>query len=113
MHGWYRENKGGDMKVYCKNCKWYKSKNEYYNDRCKYRIKIKQETFNCITGVKRKYIIYKYPIEIARLIGKDKCGWGCCITSINDIDSFTVLNKKNKCKYYKRKWWKFWIKEGI
>ena len=21
----------------------------------------------------------------------------------------SILNKNNKCKYYKRKWWKFWL----
>ena len=31
--------------------------------------------------------------------------------TINDLIQCLEYNKHNDCKYYKRKWWKFWVKE--
>jgi len=31
----------------------------------------------------------------------------------NDLIQCFQYNSDNDCKYYKRKWWKFWVKEGI
>ena len=45
--------------------------------------KFPQKIFDELTGL---YII-EYPID------------------------FTKSNKNNDCKYYKKNWWKFWIKE--
>ena len=74
-----------DKKVYCRNCKWYQDK----------VIK----NINLFTS---------------------EVGWFCfhpknCKDSFSSPNSITIkypgeLNKNNKCKYYKRKWWIFWIR---
>lgn len=77
------------MKVYCKNC-----------------------TYCDVRGVSVMPLPYKKNIIWYRcfkltVIFRDAIGY----LRIKDIVDCNVQNKDNNCKHYKRKWWKFWIKE--
>ena len=70
------------MKVYCGNCKYYRSVDDAcggYSD-CKYK-----------TGKGSNYL-HRYN------------------KTIGDPET---QNKNNNCEYYRRPWWKFWIKEKV
>ena len=68
------------MKVYCNNCKYIWDGSEYY---CEDRC--------------------HHPTNMERV---DKpTHWYMC-----SIKSLEILNESNNCEWYKRKWWKFWIK---
>ena len=71
-------------KIYCKNCKWYHPREFMDRSICDEFCKIVEKPhINKITG--NKIINY---VE-------------------GDIKE---LNKNNDCKYYRRIWWKFWIR---
>jgi len=77
-----------ENKVYCYNCRYFDS--IIINDYC---------TWNCYapTGkIINDYIVGKYKERINLPVYSEK-----------------YPNNRNTsgCKYYKRKWWKFWIKE--
>ena len=76
-----------DIKVYCKNCKYIK----YIDEDCK-------------SGYVCTYFHDK-KIEDDYVVGKRKIGgyW--------DADSSDYPNRNYNCKYYKRKWWKFWVED--
>jgi len=69
------------MKVYCKNCKWY--------------IGLKDCTDEI--GQKAGYQYVCFPVKIFDCIGNPL--WKSC----------KKLNDDNNCKYYKCKWWKFFV----
>ena len=74
-------------KVYCKNCKhWYEWRGVYEiinDDFCDYKIFHKNKKASEITGQERG--------------------------SFENIDAYKT-NKNNTCPYYKRRWWKFWVR---
>ena len=75
-----------DVKVYCKNCKnfiEYACSETGYTRYC-----------NILTTIN-----YEYSPVYGRL------------RRIQSIQDNFNLNKNFNCKYYKRKWWKFWIKD--
>jgi hypothetical protein len=73
-----------EKKVYCKNCRYYKVEFIYLaND---------SSTSNCF------HISCFNIIDTPEEKKKER---------IRDNDT---LNKKNNCKYYHRKFWKFWVK---
>ena len=72
------------MKVYCKNCRYYKFVSSVFLS-CSYHY--------C------KYVL------------GEKSNWK---TEYNDtVGNPEDQNKLNNCKYYKRSWYKFWVKEKI
>ena len=89
--------------IFCKDCKyfrfgWYESAPNEWCDRGKYHppkcihkecFEIRREFKYIDTPIYRKKEKKKYEI-----IKRD----------------FKSVNLKNNCKYYQRKWWKFWIR---
>lgn len=75
-------------KVYCKNCKFNKS-----------ILRIEWKT--CSPGIKKsgRENDYYCKNHKASKAGPDP-----------KIEWMHELNKDNDCRYYKRKWWKFWRK---
>ncbi len=72
--------------VFCKNCKFFKKYEKSRMEGCYF----KTFRLNKTTGLKKSC----YPIDV--LFAEDRS---------------KELNKNNNCKYYKRKWLKFWIKD--
>jgi len=75
------------MKIYCKNCKFRKGFIKHIHSTIVFyycRAIKEDEVFNKYTGIYLRYKKY-----------------------FNNFNH----NKTGKCKYYKRSWWKFWIKE--
>jgi hypothetical protein len=68
------------MNIYCKNCKYDRFPRAYGMGGGCYHTE-------CFTNVCNFYGAYKQ---------RNKDG--------------SELNKNNDCKYYKKKWWKFWAK---
>ena len=79
-------------KVYCKNCKYSKY---YDNEELKFKIDFNYGNWFC--SFKDKVVI--------DCIG-DKITIGDFSTS-----ACQNINRTFNCKHYKRKWWKFWIKD--
>jgi len=73
---------GGSMKVFCEDCKW-----EIGRRFCICRKIISSHKVKTDNYYSKGFHIFERKAE------PEKC------------------NKENNCKYYKRKWWKFWIKE--
>jgi hypothetical protein len=78
------------MKKYCKNCKFYKYKNmgyftQVYIKMC-FALSEEHIDIDCITGKKDK--------------------WNDFI----DLEK-NNLNEEYNCKYYIRKWYKFWVED--
>ncbi len=71
-------------KVYCRNCK--------YN-------KVEQSMFFAST-----YCVNPINIDVKDCYYKPN-------QNITYLYDQSTLNKNNNCKLYKRKWWKFWVKE--
>ncbi len=73
----------------CKNCKHYKAAT--FTERGFGSVKVK---------------VYCDPNDTIKAVGLtltyDK----------KDLIECSQHNKNNDCKYYKRKWWKFWVKEN-
>ena len=90
-------------KIYCKNCKYCDT--TYYEPCCELG---KSEYFT------EKYINHK---GISAYKWKNKKEWDKLCNKNNvdpDKDSVSCCNFNNNfnCKYYKRRWYKFWITEG-
>ncbi len=80
-------------KVYCKNCKYFWAYRE--RTRC------------------RDYVYTDYYCDPKETIKYDGSG---IIVRISDMNKKNLIkinkpDEKRECKYYKRKWWKFWIKQ--
>lgn len=71
-------------KIYCKNCKWFK-----------YEIEFIGKTYRTTIRDTGNFFLEKDP---------DVYGFHCERKS--DIEGSLF----KKCKYYKRKWYKFWVK---
>ena len=84
--------KDKEMKKYCKNCKYSKY---YDNEELKFKIDFNYGNWFC--SFKDKVVI--------DCIG-DKITIGDFSTS-----ACQNINRTFDCKHYKRKWWKFWIKD--
>jgi len=85
------------MKVYCKNCKWFKRKGFKWD--CNYRSpKYLVENKDECTGITHKHYERRTAISVA---GYARMEHTVFVTS--------ALNKNNDCEYYKLKWWKFWM----
>jgi len=88
-------------KVYCKNCSWFKKYKDVDRDiflGCFY-ISSKEYYWdeNKFTGIKiREYRIKEWSTKLAKV----------------PQEKFVMekLNKNNNCQYYKKVWWKFWVK---
>ena len=72
-------------KVYCKNCKYYRRETLTGNPYC---------------GASKKYGKMLHSKD--NFLEKSK--------SFREVWFADEINKNNDCPYYKRKWWKFWIK---
>jgi len=82
-------------KILCKKCKYFK--NVYSKKEIKV-IKDCTYTINSIcsfTGCKIKIA----PKEVENFFKLNKY-------EIFETNHYEILNKKNKCKYYKKKWWR-------
>ncbi len=73
-------------KVYCKNCKYYDRRE--------------------VGKLMDTDIILNRCLKLSKVF-RDSIG-DLCITDIMDCKD---QNAHKNCKYYKRKWWKFWIKK--
>jgi len=79
------------MKVYCKNCKWYRAEYQGYVFLCFKNYKTRK-----ITDPHMEFYENKKINEV-----------------ISDYEVAQIRNKDNDCKDYKRKWWKFWIQQEL
>ena len=76
------------MKKYCKNCKWFYTLRETTTSRDFRRIDHYCDPLKKVTH-----------------------GWFWAIAwDKDDMLHCEEHNEKHNCKYYKRKWWKFWVK---
>lgn len=73
------------MKVYCKNCEY-----------LQYRWRAGNEALS----VKPKMLLF------CNSMGNQHLSW----TGYNSFQGDHYNNKDLRCKNYKRKWWKFWVK---
>lgn len=69
------------MKVYCKNCRYFKRS----------LILLIEEHCEAPKNIELSRDYYS-PFKEGKLLPE-------------------TINSNNKCKFYKRKWWKFWVKE--
>jgi hypothetical protein len=87
-----------DDKIYCENCKFlYEKFDNFYNNII---FKNDKEQFiptpyMCLSNLEIKENNCNSPIH--KIISYDIL-----------VDNPNLLNFNNTCKYYKRKWWKFW-----
>lgn len=72
------------MKVYCNDCK-----------------------FECFTGTSRPLSSHLHFCRRKRIYNKFINEW------IGKLKSDFKPNERGNCKYYDRKWWKFWVKGGV
>lgn len=103
--------------VYCKNCKFFKGRESSVSTEF---IDGESESISCPSGE-----IVKLPTGIYQIEGFGfikMCQHPECFT-INKVASperqiikkerikgQAQLNSDNQCKFYKRKWWKIWIR---
>ncbi len=80
-------------KVKCKNCKYYSA------------------LTRTTSGIEEVRVTkYCDPNRTMKVYG----GWiARTAYKIKDLIECAEPNKEIDCKYYKRKWWKFWIKEKV
>ena len=76
------------MKVYCSNCKYYLYRDFYY--------------YPSFQPNYIRAVCLKVSKIIKRFDGKEIFEY---------IGHASIVNKKCNCKFYKRLWYKFWIKE--
>jgi len=80
--------------VYCKDCKFNRSAVGVEFDTCKPHLgKLRKKTIFIDDYYAREHVIKTVEPEL-------------------DTQWMRELNKENKCKFFQRKWWKFWIKEA-
>jgi len=113
-----------NIKVYCKNCKWYKN-DIYSNWCCVFSTKNPRFTETTIkyNQIGKKKVTYNWKNkELVNIIfkhfaknnkkpnfeGQTKIRGQIKIRIGYDCDFF--INKNYNCPLYERKWWKFWVK---
>lgn len=90
-----------EEKVYCKNCRWYKC------------------GWCCVLGIKNKYFTEQYLNHKGKKVYSSKNKTEAdYIRKKYNVSSYIVnpieccnFNENYDCLYYKRKWWKFWVKK--
>ena len=92
-------------KIYCKNCKWYQ---KYYSE-------LYCTTTGCFVLQQGNPFFYKKNLDFEGniiYIPKNSRLRNKIIDEYNikNVKDATKLNQNFNCPFYKRKWWKFWVK---
>ena len=98
--------------VYCKNCKWSYWKychvggSPHFTKKTKKFIKTENDWQHEDELIKE---LKKVGFDIDKEF-EPYCDYCLLNIHLSTLEN-QPLNKNNNCKYYKRKWWKFWIKK--
>lgn len=106
---------------FCKNCKWHRCGNEMrvssdFIDGIRYhklkngkKIRMPGSTYvSEVVGEVAPFIICQHSIcfKKSKIVKPMEEGF-----LIERVKGPAQLNENNNCKFYKRKWWKFWVKD--
>ena len=79
------------MKVYCKNCALF-----YFLQQARRGVGYRHIEHYCDPEKTATHNFFGWPTS-----------W-----DIDDMAHCEIQNENNNCRYYKRKWWKFWVKDN-